>query len=278
MSDAHFEGFLDVLRVVESRIRRVRAVFKDTDGRRRAEFTIRSHSVEPGVMVDGEVFRDARLERDAEWLADTVSELSAAEINSAQASRKLIRSTREQDDAELELRALTARALAEIARIGMEEELTVEFENSGPKRGPVYFFSSVELLASIGDDFAVPTTSGLDAVDALSQFAEAVWCFRSSRGLPGAELAPVNGTQGESSIDETLEMAELAGGLLDIAGRLQYDEDPGSPVCVHHFADQSALAWIAHAGEIAVARLEGARAVAALGRTRALGPNASGYA
>lgn len=269
MSEEHYESFLDVLRVVESRIRRVRAVFRDARGQRRAEFTIRSHSVEPGVMIDGEVFRDERLRRDAGWLAETVSELSAAELNSAEASRKLIRSTREQDDAEIELRGLTARALAEIARICLEDELIVEFENSGPKRGPVYWFSSIELLASVGDDLATPRASNLDAVGALAQFADAVWCFRDSDGLPGAGLAPVNGTQGDSRIEETLEMAGLANGLRDLADALRREEN-GSPICVHHFGDGAALAWIAHRGEIAIARLMGARAAAALGPTRAM--------
>lgn len=268
-SEAVLGSFLDVLRVVESRKRRVRALYKDAQDQVRAEFTIRSQSVEPGVVVEGELYLDPSLESDAAWLGSVVSELSEKELTSAQFSRKLIRKTSEADEAAKVLRTLTSRALVEVAKIATNEELTVEFSNSGPKRGPVYQFRTIELLAELGEDYATPKESR-DVVEALATFADTVWYFRTTAGFPTYELVPVIGTQGNSTVDETLMMSELSTAFLRLGERLRHDAVSDRPIAVHHVSEELGLAWVATGREIALARLSGPRAIAAIGTTSRL--------
>lgn len=266
-----FEEYLRLLTIVESRIRRVRAIFRDAAGKRVAELTIRDRCVEPGVHIHGALFMDARLRHDAAWLATVLTKVAGKKLNSAEASRRLIRSTKEREVAEQELQDLTARALLVLAEIGLESRLAVEFTRSGPKRGPVYSFQSIELLASACGQY-VGHDMTFDAAETLGRHADAVWNFRVSGAIPGLQLAPLPGTQGQATVRETLEMSALAGGLLELGGRIRFDSRTGSPVAIHYLADEFGIAWIANQNEIAIARLHGARSTMALGPSRNLVP------
>ena len=274
MPEALFRELLRFLEIVEGRVRRVRAIVRDENGARVGEFTIREQAVEPGVIVEGKVYRDDRLQHDADWLGDILKRLSAR-LNSAQLSRKLVRSTKQMEEAEDELRALTARAMLALARIGLQRKLVVEFDKSGPKRGPVYSFSSIELLSAIGDDL-VARDADHRAADALAQFGAAVWNLKScDDGFPGHPFAPTTGTQGDSTVAETLALSDIAQGLVALGARLRYDSADGSPLCVHYLDDDVGFAFIASEDEVAIARLEGHRVPAALGPSRSLVPATS---
>ena len=151
----------------------------------------------------------------------------------------------------------------------MESGLEVEFTRSGPKRGPVYSFQSIEILASACAEFS-PMPIAFDAPEALGQFADAIWHFRVGHIMPGYSVVPIPPTQGEASVKDTLEMAVLAVGLMETAAKLRFDSGPGEPFSVHYLSREFGIAWIATESEIAVARLHGPRSVMALGPSRDL--------